>query len=127
MAKPILIFLFFILLSHSSLSSARPLHDFMLQNIDSGEPAAAAAAFSIALPSDKVNSSEEENDANNGEVSKVPSHGKAPETNMKNSEKGISVSTPRISGKYQPLVLNILPKGTVPPSGPSKGTNDVNN
>ncbi|KAJ0100958.1 hypothetical protein Patl1_06733 [Pistacia atlantica] len=111
MAKPILIFLFFILLSHSSLSSARPLHDFMLQNIDSGEPAAAAAAYSIALPSDKVNSSEEEDDANNGE----------------NSEKEISVSTPRISGKYQPLVLNILPKGTVPPSGPSKGTNDVNN
>lgn len=29
--------------------------------------------------------------------------------------------------KYGPLVLNLLPKGTNPPSGPSKGTNDINN
>lgn len=30
-------------------------------------------------------------------------------------------------GKYGPLILNMLPKGTVPPSGPSKGTNNSNN
>ncbi|OVA17262.1 hypothetical protein BVC80_1837g58 [Macleaya cordata] len=32
------------------------------------------------------------------------------------------------TGKYgSMMVLNLLPKGTVPPSGPSKGTNDMNN
>ncbi|CAJ1974559.1 unnamed protein product [Sphenostylis stenocarpa] len=30
-------------------------------------------------------------------------------------------------GKYAPLVLNMLPKGPVPPSGPSKGINNLNN
>lgn len=30
-------------------------------------------------------------------------------------------------GKYGALILNMLPKGTVPPSGPSKGTNNINN
>lgn len=34
----------------------------------------------------------------------------------------------RLAGKYGPLVLNMLPKGGhIPPSGPSKGTNNVNN
>ncbi|PNX57536.1 hypothetical protein L195_g058744, partial [Trifolium pratense] len=28
---------------------------------------------------------------------------------------------------YGPLILNMLPKGKVPPSGPSKGTNNLNN
>ncbi|KAK9913847.1 hypothetical protein M0R45_037653 [Rubus argutus] len=28
--------------------------------------------------------------------------------------------------KYGPLVLNMLPKGTTTPSGPSKGTNSLN-
>lgn len=125
MAKPLLILLFIVLLSHSSLSSARPLLDFALQAIDNGEPA--AAAYSLALPRDKVNSLEKEDDANNGEVSKVPCHCKAPETNMKNSDKEISALSQRISAKYRPLLLNILPKGTVPPSGPSKGKNDVKN
>ncbi|XP_044462454.1 uncharacterized protein LOC123193497 [Mangifera indica] len=125
MAKPLLILLFIVLLSHSSLSSARPLLDFALQAIDNGEPA--AAAYSLALPRDKVNSLEKEDDANNGEVSKVPCHSKAPGTNMKNSDKEISALSQRISAKYRPLLLNILPKGTVPPSGPSKGKNDVKN
>ncbi|KAG4392836.1 hypothetical protein AAZX31_04G202400 [Glycine max] len=30
-------------------------------------------------------------------------------------------------GKYGPMILNMLPKGPVPPSGPSKGTNNLNN
>ncbi|KAL2339465.1 hypothetical protein Fmac_007405 [Flemingia macrophylla] len=34
----------------------------------------------------------------------------------------------RVAGKkFGPLVLNMLPKGPVPPSGPSKGTNGLNN
>ncbi|KAL0922541.1 hypothetical protein M5K25_006532 [Dendrobium thyrsiflorum] len=28
---------------------------------------------------------------------------------------------------YRPLLLNLLPRGTFPPSGPSKGTNEYNN
>ncbi|KAF5201568.1 hypothetical protein FRX31_008850 [Thalictrum thalictroides] len=32
----------------------------------------------------------------------------------------------KISGKYGSIVLNLLPKGTVPPSGPSKGSNSIN-
>lgn len=31
------------------------------------------------------------------------------------------------AAKYGPLVLNLLPKGTKPPSGPSKGTNELKN
>ncbi|KAF7830873.1 hypothetical protein G2W53_013206 [Senna tora] len=40
---------------------------------------------------------------------------------------GASPAKRVVAGKYGPLVLNMLPKGTVPPSGPSKGTNNVNN
>ncbi|BFG22975.1 hypothetical protein CerSpe_092490 [Prunus speciosa] len=29
------------------------------------------------------------------------------------------------AAKYGPLVLNLLPKGPTPPSGPSKGTNNL--
>lgn len=32
-----------------------------------------------------------------------------------------------VRGRYGALVLNVLPKGTTPPSGPSKGTNNLNN
>ncbi|XP_028778859.1 uncharacterized protein LOC114735338 [Neltuma alba] len=38
-----------------------------------------------------------------------------------------AVALRRRARKYGPLVLNMLPKGGVPPSGPSKGTNNVNN
>ncbi|KAM1020360.1 hypothetical protein ACFX13_042337 [Malus domestica] len=42
-----------------------------------------------------------------------------------------AAETPRFgaaaAAKYGPLILNLLPKGTKPPSGPSKGTNDLNN
>ncbi|OIV98063.1 hypothetical protein TanjilG_09556 [Lupinus angustifolius] len=31
------------------------------------------------------------------------------------------------SGKYMPLILNMLPKGKVPSSGPSKRVNNFNN
>jgi len=34
----------------------------------------------------------------------------------------------RVTGvKHRPLVLNMLPKGPVPPSAPSLGTNNLNN
>lgn len=31
-----------------------------------------------------------------------------------------------LSREYGPLLLGFLPKGRIPPSGPSKGTNDFN-
>ncbi|CAL0327553.1 unnamed protein product [Lupinus luteus] len=40
------------------------------------------------------------------------------------------VQSPEINlsgGKYGPLILNMLPKGTVPSSGPSKRINNVKN
>lgn len=40
----------------------------------------------------------------------------------------ISVVRERGGAKsYGPLILNMLPKGKVPSSGPSKGTNNLNN
>ena len=37
-------------------------------------------------------------------------------------------TTPRLAGKYGPLVLNMLPKGSkVPPSAPRPGINNINN
>ncbi|KAK7282431.1 hypothetical protein RIF29_11186 [Crotalaria pallida] len=40
----------------------------------------------------------------------------------------VDVARKRLSGgKYGRLILNMLPKGTVPPSGPSKGINNINN
>lgn len=31
----------------------------------------------------------------------------------------------KLNDKLAPLLLNFLPRGTIPPSGPSKGTNDI--
>ncbi|KAM5556849.1 hypothetical protein ABKV19_024306 [Rosa sericea] len=54
-------------------------------------------------------------------------------SNQQTEVTGIRVSpTPRFDAaaknrKYMPLVLNMLPKGLTTPSGPSKGTNSINN
>ncbi|KAG5248327.1 hypothetical protein OIU76_030536 [Salix suchowensis] len=39
---------------------------------------------------------------------------------------GVSEGEEAVS-KYRPLLLNLLPKGPLPPSGPSKRTNNVGN
>ncbi|KAJ9179644.1 hypothetical protein P3X46_007994 [Hevea brasiliensis] len=36
----------------------------------------------------------------------------------------ISPTEEQLIGKYRPLLLNLLPRGPVPPSGPSKRTNN---
>ncbi|KAF5467521.1 hypothetical protein F2P56_017340, partial [Juglans regia] len=37
-------------------------------------------------------------------------------------------ATPKLTGKYGPMVLSMLPKGApLPPSGPGKGINNLNN
>ncbi|KAF5726964.1 hypothetical protein HS088_TW22G00649 [Tripterygium wilfordii] len=48
------------------------------------------------------------------------------DNNINNAEVEPTVSL-RLHGRYGPLVLNMLPKGLPPPSGPSKGTNQVDN
>ncbi|RDX93549.1 hypothetical protein CR513_24175, partial [Mucuna pruriens] len=89
---------FLLLTSWWSSSSARPLN--------------------LALPSDRVVPPEDEEPA--GHVSTCRGHvrvaGKLP-----------LPGTRLAGGKYGPLVLNMLPKGPVPPSGPSKGINSINN
>ncbi|WJX34517.1 hypothetical protein P8452_22624 [Trifolium repens] len=75
-----------ILLSLSSISSARPLNDFSHL---------ATTSSNLALPTDRTAMPEKE-----GHVSGV---------------------------YYGPLILNMLPKGKITPSGPSKGTNNLNN
>ncbi|KAL9421812.1 hypothetical protein AB3S75_034143 [Citrus x aurantiifolia] len=104
------IILFFLIISSlSSLSSARVLRDdYIPQRLAITEP---EAAFSIALPSDNVEALK--NTAEDG-IEQHPCHDAS--------------SPPKLAGKlHRPLVLNVLPKGTTPPSGPSKGINDVNN
>lgn len=96
--------------SLSSLSSARVLHDdYIPQSLAMTKP---EAAFSIALPSDNV---EALKNTAEDDIKQNPCHEVS--------------SSPKLAGRlHRPLVLNVLPKGTtVPPSGPSKRTNEVNN
>ncbi|KAG5148394.1 hypothetical protein JHK82_015275 [Glycine max] len=93
-------------------SSARPLNDennyFSL--------AATEPSLNLALPSDRVVVPEEP----------APRHvsgcGHTRVAGM------LALPGTRLAGgKYGPMILNMLPKGPVPPSGPSKGTNNLNN
>lgn len=88
---------FLILISSSSLSSSARLLN----------------DFNLALPSDTAVPEKEEITAGHGRVT-----GKLP-----------SPPVMRIrGGKYRPImILNMLPKGTVPSSGPSKRSNNINN
>ncbi|MCI29041.1 hypothetical protein A2U01_0050245 [Trifolium medium] len=87
-----------ILLSLSSISSARPLNDF------SHLP---ATTSNLALPSDRT-------------VMPMP----------EKEEHVLGVLEIRGGGGkgayYGPLIFNMPPKGKVTPSGPSKGTNNLN-
>ena len=65
-------------------------------------------AVNLALPSDNVRS----------QAAHVETAGKLTR---------FHATAPRLAGKYGPLVLNMLPKGMKPPSGPSKRANNINN
>lgn len=47
--------------------------------------------------------------------------------NVDASSGGNDVSEGEEVNRYRPLLLNLLPKGPLPPSGPSKRTNNVVN
>ncbi|KAL5734465.1 hypothetical protein ACOSP7_032326 [Xanthoceras sorbifolium] len=121
----LLLFLFITITSNSSLSSARPLninvqhqhhhhhhnHNHHLRQTEF-ESESESVFRIIALPSDSLKDIKRpcSSDDHRGMVadSGVPKY-------------------PKLAGKYGPLLLNILPKGGVPPSAPGKGTNDVKN
>ncbi|KAI4306542.1 hypothetical protein L6164_029812 [Bauhinia variegata] len=85
--------------------------------------ASAATRYStldIALPADNVNGMPEKKEA--GRVMPCDMEAAAGKSSPE-----IKVRAPRVAGKYGPLVLNMLPKGPVTPSGPSKKINHVIN
>ncbi|XVE90974.1 hypothetical protein DITRI_Ditri20bG0118600 [Diplodiscus trichospermus] len=116
----VVVFLF--VFTSSSLSLARLLnHDFPSHGLAATEP-----TLNLALPVD---------DENNEVFDKLEQDSKPKflpcdhMVHIKNSHVGIlRSSTPRLSGKYGPMILSMLPKGVpVPPSAPGKGSNDVKN
>ncbi|XP_054797456.1 uncharacterized protein LOC129302541 [Prosopis cineraria] len=107
MAKCILssVLLAVLLLLAASLSSARLFNGV-------GLAATEPATVALALPSD----------TGVGAVNKVTA------SRVRSTKLRIrAVALPRRTGKYGPLVLNMLPKGTVPPSGPNPQIHNVNN
>ncbi|TKY73934.1 hypothetical protein E2542_SST02693 [Spatholobus suberectus] len=104
------VLLVFLLLTSSS---ARPLNDYFSH-------AATEPTLNLSLPSDRV-------------VVVVPPEEEVPAGHVSTCGHGrvagkLPLPGTRLAGgKYGPLILNMLPKGPVPPSGPSKGTNSINN
>ncbi|XWS65605.1 hypothetical protein CRYUN_Cryun05aG0128000 [Craigia yunnanensis] len=111
---------FLFVFTSSSLSSARLLNGFLSHDLTATEP-----TLNLALPV--------VDDDNNNDVFDKSENDPKPRVLpcdhmvlIKNSHVGIMRSpTQRLTGKYGPMILSMLPKGPVPSSGPSKGTNDV--
>ncbi|KAL9313773.1 hypothetical protein ACSQ67_019225 [Phaseolus vulgaris] len=102
------ILLLFLLLTSSTPSSARP---FTGSYFSLGPT---HATFNLALPSERLVLPETP-----GRVSAC--------AHMRVAGKQPFPVTRLAGVKHKPLVLNMLPKGPVPPSGPSKGINNLNN
>ncbi|OMO89995.1 hypothetical protein COLO4_19449 [Corchorus olitorius] len=110
---------FLIIFTTTSLSSARLLNDFVSHGLAATEP-----TLNLALPLVDVNDepvTTEEQQEHKPAV--LPCDHMVP---IKNSHVVLR-RPPRLAGKYGPMILSMLPKGPVPSSGPSKGTNDVKN
>ncbi|KAJ6757765.1 hypothetical protein OIU74_026939 [Salix koriyanagi] len=110
--KPIL--LLFIVISVSAPSSARPLSANLLQSLTATEP-----ALNLALPMENMDDVFVNPAMEKDSEHVLPCHTEIGE--------GSDIGSARLAGKFGPMILNLLPKGTVPPSGPSKGTNSLNN
>ncbi|XWS74489.1 hypothetical protein CRYUN_Cryun01aG0002500 [Craigia yunnanensis] len=114
---PVVLFLF--IFTSNSLSSARLLNNFLSHGLAATEP-----TLNLALPLDDVNDVFDKSEQD-PKPQVRPCDYMVP---IKNTHMGILRSpTPRLAGKYGPMILSMLPKGPVPSSGPSKGTNDVKN
>ncbi|KAI8564354.1 hypothetical protein RHMOL_Rhmol03G0174400 [Rhododendron molle] len=117
MAKPNTLYrltatmLIFLIISHSS--TARPLNGHGLNP-------SAQLPENLSLP---------------GEHRGGPSEKDSPqqvlpcemESDQNSGREFASAARTRLGGRYGLLFLSMLPKGSIPPSGPSKGTNDENN
>ncbi|KAG5223430.1 hypothetical protein IMY05_C0964000200 [Salix suchowensis] len=110
--KPILLLL--IVISVSAPSSARPLSADLLQSLTATEP-----ALNLALPMENMDDVFVNPAVEKDSEHVLPCHTEIGE--------GSDIGSARLAGKFGPMILNLLPKGTVPPSGPSKGTNSLNN
>ncbi|KAG1338134.1 hypothetical protein COCNU_04G004400 [Cocos nucifera] len=108
---PSLLFLLLLLIT-PQFSASRPINGFRSANMPAMDP-----GLNIALPK---------------EILHIPPLDSSPPTvspcNLASpvSTKSSASSKAEIEEKYKPLLLNLLPRGKVPPSGPSKGTNNHN-
>ncbi|XVE86037.1 hypothetical protein DITRI_Ditri18aG0004200 [Diplodiscus trichospermus] len=114
---PAVLLFLFIFTSNSLLSSARLLNDFLSHAAAATDPTTNVLA--LPLHDDK-------SQQHPSQPQVLPCDHMVP---IKNSHVGslIRSPTPRLAGKYGPMILGMLPKGGVPSSGPSKGTNDIRN
>ena len=118
-----LVFFFFVIFAASSVSnSARLPNVFLSHGLAATEP-----TLNLALPLDDggflvldkpATATSEEQDVSKPLV--LPCDHMV---RIKNTHVGLR-RPPRLAGKYGPMVLNMLPKGPVPSSGPSGGTNE---
>ncbi|WRX12432.1 hypothetical protein QQP08_004919 [Theobroma cacao] len=116
---------FFLIISTASGSSARLLNGFLSHGLQ----AATEPTLNLALPLDSsddvvVTTTSQEKDPNHHQQQVLPCDHMV---TIKNSHTGTLMRSPRLAGKYGPMILSMLPREPVPSSGPSKGTNDIKN
>ncbi|KAJ8763998.1 hypothetical protein K2173_004870 [Erythroxylum novogranatense] len=109
--KPTL-FAFLVVSLLFSSSSARVLQGHLLQS------SATQPSLNLELPGENVEDM-------SVELKDSEKHTSA--CDMEFTEKPASKIPSGISRRYGPMILNMLPKGAIPSSGPSKGTNSINN
>ncbi|XP_058207360.1 uncharacterized protein LOC131320628 [Rhododendron vialii] len=116
MAKPNTLYrltstiLIFLIISHSS--SARPLN---------GLNPSAQLPENLALPGEHRGGPSEKDSSQQVFPCEM-------ESDQNSGSEFAPAARTRLGGRYGPLFLSMLPKGSsIPPSGPSKGTNDENN
>ena len=113
---PILVFFFMsLIVSFPSSSSARPLNKPL--NLAANEP-----LLELELPQENVVVVAYSLDKDSHHVLPCDMERSKP------SKLAFPYKAPRFSGKYGPLLLNVLPRGkSTPPSGPSPRIHDHNN
>ncbi|XP_022764426.1 uncharacterized protein LOC111309689 [Durio zibethinus] len=104
---------FLFIFTSNSFSSARLLNGFLSNGLAATEP-----TLNLELPVEDFDKSGQD-----PKPQVLPCDHMVP---IRSSHVGL-VRSPRLAGKYGPMILSMLPKGPVPSSGPSKGTNDVRN
>lgn len=110
-----------LILSFSSCSSARLLNIPVLINLPADESAdlnlrSAGDNVFVGYPLKKESRHV------------LPCHDHRTESSNSNPSFPMSTTTPKLTGKYGPMILAMLPRGPpLPPSGPGKDINNSNN